>query len=111
MRTILLKLECKGAAGGCCGKSGRKPTYKHALLRIEMIGFIYHGDKPPTPNKWSLIEASPLYGNILTMAQKHSTEKPAWRGTVANMKLDKDPDFMAQLNAMIKIKKGCVVTI
>ena len=115
MRTILLKLECKGASGGCCGKGGRKPTNKYGLLKIEE-------SKTPTPipvdmgevttaksEYWNLIEASPLYGNIMTMAQKHATEKPAWAGTVLTLGLDKDPDFMAQLNALKIIKKGCVI--
>lgn len=112
MRTILLKLECKGAAGGCCGKSGRKATNKYALLWIEKIASL--GDDIDEydlkqAGLWNIVKASPLYSNTWKMAKKHATQKPSWAGTVLSLGLDKDPDFMAQLDALKIIKKGCKI--
>ena len=99
MRKILLKLQCS-KAGGCCGGGGRK-SVKYAILTIEEI-------KGATPEGWNLLEATPLHGNYMTLAKKFPG-KPPWAGTVVGLKLDKDPDFVAQLNAMVKIPKGCVI--
>ncbi len=100
MRKILLKLRCSKASG-CCGGGGRK-SVKYAILTVEKTG-------GPYGSVWKLVEATPLKGNYLVLAKKYATTNPAWKGTVVGLKLDKDPDFMAQLNAQVKIPKGCVI--
>jgi hypothetical protein len=98
-RRILLITLCKGARGCCGGGGGDKKKY--AVLVIEGT----------TDTGWTLVSATRQTGNVLELAKECKGEG-LWKGTVFNMGLHEDIDFMAQLRTKYPkhLKDGCEVT-
>ena len=90
-RAILLKLKLTQATS-CCGSGG--DSSKYARLVIKQVD-----------GKWILVEHSRLYGNYIRLIK----DVGKWAGTVHNMGLHEDADFMAQLAEEGLLDKGGVV--